>query len=487
MENIYQDIAARTGGNIYIGVVGPVRTGKSTLIKRIMEKLVIPGIDDPYRQERARDELPQSGSGKMIMTSEPKFVPDEAVEISPDGKTSLRVRLIDSVGYMVDGAMGALEGDQPRMVTTPWFDYEIPMPEAAEIGTKKVMEEHCSIGLVITTDGTVTDIPRQDHQEAESKAIEDMKATGKAFLVLVNSREPGADQAKKVCKELQERHGVRPMIVDCQAMEQEDIMDILKELLYVFPMTELQVDLPRWMDALEQDHPLKASIYSALLERVTPVKELGRAEEALKGLEELEQVTSVSVSGMDLGKGTVRCAVVLPQSLYYDILTERTGLQIRTESQLLQTLTELARIRKEYSIVADALASVKATGYGVVSPNAEDMHLEKPEVIRKGGAYGVKLKATAPSIHMVRVDIDTEISPMVGDEKQSRDLITYLGGEDPEKLWQSNIFGRSVHDLIQEGLGAKLLSLPDDVRAKFRGTLTRIVNEGATGLICLIL
>ena len=487
MENIYEDIAARTGGDIYIGVVGPVRTGKSTFIKRFMEKAVIPRIEDPYRTERARDELPQSGSGRTIMTSEPKFVPDEAVEISPDGKTSLRVRLIDSVGYMVDGAMGALEGDQPRMVTTPWFDYEIPMPEAAEIGTKKVMEEHCSIGLVITTDGTVTDIPRQDHQEAESKAIEDMKATGKAFLVLVNSREPGADQAKKVCKELQERHGVRPMIVDCQAMEQEDIMDILKELLYVFPMTELQVDLPRWMDALEQDHPLKASIYSALLERVTPVKELGRAEEALKGLEELEQVTSVSVSGMDLGKGTVRCAVVLPQSLYYDILTERTGLQIRTESQLLQTLTELARIRKEYSIVADALASVKATGYGVVSPNAEDMHLEKPEVIRKGGAYGVKLKATAPSIHMVRVDIDTEISPMVGDEKQSRDLITYLGGEDPEKLWQSNIFGRSVHDLIQEGLGAKLLSLPDDVRAKFRGTLTRIVNEGATGLICLIL
>ena len=487
MENIYEDIAARTGGDIYIGVVGPVRTGKSTFIKRFMEKAVIPRIEDPYRAERARDELPQSGSGRTIMTSEPKFVPDEAVEISPDGRTSLRVRLIDSVGYMVEGARGAFEGDQPRMVTTPWFDYEIPMPEAAEIGTKKVMEEHCSIGLVITTDGTVTDIPRRDHQEAEAKAIEDMKATGKAFLVLVNSREPGADQARKVCKELQERHGVRTMIVDCQAMEQEDIMDILKELLYAFPMTELQVDLPCWMDALEQDHPLKAALYSALLEQMAPVKELGRAEEALKGIEELEQVTSVSVSGMDLGKGTVRCAVVLPQSLYYDILTERTGLQIRTESQLLQTLTELARIRKEYSIVADALASVKATGYGVVSPNAEDMHLEKPEVIRKGGAYGVKLKATAPSIHMVRVDIDTEISPMVGDEKQSRDLIAYLGGEDPEKLWQSNIFGRSVHDLIQEGLGAKLLSLPDDVRAKFRGTLTRIVNEGATGLICLIL
>ena len=321
------------------------------------------------------------------------------------------------------------------MVTTPWYDYEIPMSEAAEMGTKKVMEEHCSIGLVITTDGTITDIPRRDYQEAEAKAISDMKATGKPFLVLVNSCEPGAEQAKKICAELQERHGVKPLIVDCQAMEHEDITDILKELLYAFPLTELQVDLPRWMDALEQDHPLKTVLYGALLDRVGPVKELGQAEEALKGLEELEQVVSVSVSGMDLGKGTVRCAVVLPASLYYDILTERTGLQIRTEAQLLETLTELAKIRREYTSVADALAAVRATGYGVVNPAAEDMKLEKPEVIRRGGAYGVKLKATAPSIHMVRVDIDTEISPMVGDEKQSRDLIAYLGGEDPEKLY----------------------------------------------------
>ena len=487
MENIYEDIATRTGGDIYIGVVGPVRTGKSTFIKRFMEQAVIPQIDDPYRAERARDELPQSGSGKTIMTSEPKFVPEEAVEISPDGKTSLRVRLIDSVGYMVDGAMGAWEGEAPRMVTTPWYDHEIPMTEAAEKGTKKVMEEHCSIGLVITTDGTVTDIPRRDYLEAEAKAIADMKATGKPFLVLVNSREPGAETAKAVCRELRERCGVSPVIADCQAMEQEDIRDILKELLYAFPMTELQVDLPRWMDALEQEHPLKAALYEALLALAEPVKELGQAEGALKGLVELEQVTSVTVSGLDLGKGTVRCAVSIPSSVYYDILTERTGLQIRTEAQLLMTLTELAKIRKEYASVADALAAVRATGYGVVSPNAEEMKLEKPEVIRKGGAYGVKLKATAPSIHMVRVDIDTEISPMVGDEKQSRDLIAYLGGGDPEKLWQVDIFGRSVHDLIQEGLGAKLLSLPEDVRAKFRGTLTRIVNEGATGLICLIL
>lgn len=487
MENIYEDICRRTGGDIYIGVVGPVRTGKSTFIKRFMEQLVIPKISDPYRAERARDELPQSGSGKTIMTSEPKFVPEEAVEISPDGKTSLRVRLIDSVGYMVEGAMGAWEGDSPRMVTTPWYDHEIPMTEAAEKGTKKVMQEHCSIGLVITTDGTVTDIPRQDYIQAETRAIMDMKATGKPYIVIVNSREPGAEAAAKVCRELQENCGVTPMIVDCQAMEPEDILEIMKTLLYTFPMTELQVDLPKWLEALEQEHPLKKTLYSALLETADKIRELGQAEASLSCLKELEQVENVQMCSVDLGEGSVRCAIVLPQSLYYEILSSRTGLEIRTEAQLLQTLTELAEVRREYAKVSDALAAVKATGYGVVSPAAEEMKLEKPEVIRKGGAYGVKLKAAAPSIHMVRVDIDTEISPMVGDEKQSRDLIAYLGGEDPEKLWQSNIFGRSVHDLIQEGLNTKLVSMPEDVRGKFRGTLTRIVNEGATGLICLIL
>ena len=487
MENIYEDICRRTGGDIYIGVVGPVRTGKSTFIKRFMERLVIPQIQDPYRAERARDELPQSGSGKTIMTSEPKFVPEEAVEISPDGKTSLRVRLIDSVGYMVDGAMGAWEGDSPRMVTTPWYDHEIPMTEAAEKGTRKVMQEHCSIGLVITTDGTVTDIPRQDYIQAERRAIMDMKATGKPYLVIVNSREPGAEAAAKVCRELQENCGVKPMIVDCQAMELEDIGDVLRALLYSFPMAELRVDLPKWLEALEQDHPLKKTLYSALLDAADTIQELGQAEEALVGLGALEQVEDVKLTTVDLGEGSVRCAVMLPQMLYYEILSSRAGVEIHSESQLLQTLTELAEAKREYSKVSDALAAVKATGYGVVSPATEDMKLEKPEVIRKGGAFGVKLKAAAPSIHMVRVDVDTEISPMVGDEKQSRDLIAYLGGEDPEKLWQSNIFGRSVHDLIQEGLTAKLVSMPEDVRGKFRGTLTRIVNEGATGLICLIL
>ena len=484
MENIYEDIGARTGGDIYIGVVGPVRTGKSTFIKRFMEKLVIPQIGDPYR---ARDELPQSGSGKTIMTSEPKFVPEEAVEIAPDGKTCLRVRLIDSVGYMVEGAMGAYEGDMPRMVTTPWYDHEIPMTEAAEKGTKKVMEEHCSIGLVITTDGSITDIPRRDYIQAEKRAVADMKATGKPYLVIVNSREPGAEAARQVCQELERECGVKPMVVDCQAMELEDIADILKALLYSFPMTELRVDMPRWLDALEREHPLKKELYAAILERAEKIGGLGQAEEQLVTLKDLEQVKDISLDAMDLGKGIVSCTIVLPQALYYEILSSQSGLEIRTDAQLLQTLTELAAIRREHAKIADALAAVKATGYGVVSPSEEELKLEKPEVVRKGGAFGVKLKAGAPSIHMVRVDIDTEISPMVGDEKQSRDLIDHLRGESPEQLWQSNIFGRSVHDMIQEGLTAKILGLSEDVRGKFRGTLTRIVNEGATGLICLIL
>ena len=487
MESIYQDIATRTGGNIYIGVVGPVRTGKSTLIKRIMEKTVIPCIEDPYRAERARDELPQSGSGRTIMTSEPKFVPEEAVEISPDGTAKLRIRMIDSVGYMVTGAVGAEEEGVPRMVTTPWYDHEIPMTEAAELGTKKVMQEHCSIGIVVTTDGTVTDIPRADYIDGERRAIRDMQATGKPFLVIVNSREPMGQAAVAVRNQLREEFGVEAVTADCQALEDEDICQLLKSLLCAFPMEQLQVHLPRWIDALEEDHPVKTALYCALLDTAEQVSSLSHAEEVLSQLQDLEQVTDFSLRSVDLATGTVVCALAFPEALFYEILSARAGMDIKTDGELLRLLTELARIKREYDQIADALASVKATGYGVVMPTAEEMKLETPEIIRKGGAFGVKLKAGAPSIHMVRVDIDTEISPMVGDEKQSRDLITYLTGEDPEKLWESNIFGKSVYELIRDGLNAKVMGLPEDVRGKFRGTLTRIVNDGANGLICLIL
>ena len=487
MASIYADIALRTGGNVYIGVMGPVRTGKSTLIKRIMEQMVIPAIDDPYRKERARDELPQSGSGKTIMTSEPKFIPEEAEEISPDGKTKLRVRMIDSVGYMVPGAVGAEEDGTPRMVTTPWYDYEIPMTQAAELGTRKVMEEHCSIGLVVTTDGSITDIPREDYREAEKKAIDDMQKTGKPFLIIINSRNPQSEAAQQTKDSIQQEYGITPVTADCQSLDCEGINGILKALLYAFPMTELRVHLPRWLDALEQEHPVKGTLYQALLQCSGEIRNVSQAEEKLQNLQELEQVHSFSLQNVDLADGSVSCSIVLPKQMYYEILSSKAGLTIENDAQLLQLLMELAKVKQEYDKIADALSAVKATGYGIVQPTAEEMKLEKPEIIRKGGAFGVKLKAGAPSIHMVRVDLDTEISPMVGDEQQSRDLIARLTGEDPENLWQSNIFGKSVYDLIQEGLTAKLLQMPSEVRGKFRGTLTRIVNEGATGLICLIL
>ena len=487
METIYADIAARTGGNIYVGVVGPVRTGKSTLIKRIMEQLVIPKIEDPYRKERARDELPQSGSGRMIMTSEPKFVPEEAIEISPDGKVKLRVRMIDSVGYMVNGATGAEEDGTVRMVTTPWYDYEIPMPEAAELGTKKVMEEHCSIGLVVTTDGTVTDIPRADYVDAERRAILDMKATGKPFLVVINSRSPSSPAAKNVKEHLQNEFGINATIADCQALDSDGIAALLKDLLYAFPMQELRIFLPRWMDALEPTHPVKSALFETLLQCADGISELGQAEKALQALSEVAQVQDYSIKSIDLATGSVSCVIRFPEALFYEILSSRAGMTITTDAQLLDLLTKLSETKREYDKISDALAAVKATGYGIVMPTADEMTLQPPEVLRKNSAYGVKLKAGAPSIHMIRVDIDTEISPMVGSEQQSHDLISYLSSENSEKLWQSNIFGKSVYDLIQEGLTAKVVRLPDDVRGKFRGTLTRVVNEGATGLICLIL
>lgn len=487
MDEIYRDIAERTGGNIYIGVVGPVRTGKSTLIKRIMETLVIPGISDPYRAERARDELPQSGSGKTIMTSEPKFVPEEAVEISPDGVSKLRVRMIDSVGYMVRGAVGAEEDGTPRMVTTPWYDHEIPMTQAAELGTKKVMEDHCSIGLVVTTDGTVTDIPREDYVEAESRAIQDMQATGKPFLVIINTQSPEGGEALAVKREIESRFGVTPVIADCQALDAEGIGKILKALLYAFPMTELRVCMPRWMDALEMEHPVKAALYGALLDAAQGIGSLGQAEDRLAGLGELPQVQDYHLRGVELGSGTVTVSMAFPETLFYEILSSRAGMPIQNDAQLLTILTELSQVEREYRKISDALSAVKATGYGIVMPTAGEMTLETPELLHKGGSYGVKMKAGAPSIHMIRVDIDTEISPIVGDEKQSRELLAQLQGENPEKLWESNIFGKSVYDLIQEGLSAKLLGMSGEVRGKFRGTLTRIVNEGATGLICLIL
>ena len=487
MSSIYADIAARTGGNIYIGVTGPVRTGKSTLIRRLMEQLVIPNIPDPARADRARDELPQSGSGRTIMTSEPKFVPEEAMEICPDGTSRLRVRLIDSVGYMVEGAVGATEDDQPRMVSTPWSDVPIPLTDAAELGTKKVMEDHASIGIVVTTDGTITDIPRADYIQAERRAIQDIQATGKPFLTIINTREPNGDAAAALQAELKEKYGVDAAIADCQAISDQGIAALLQDLLFAFPLGELRVYLPRWVDALDEEDEVRSALNQALLEAAGQIATLGQAESALDPLRELSSVRKLSVEGIDPDTGTVHCRITLPQELYYDTISKKAGVQIRSDAELIQVLSELTRAKAEYDRISDALNAVRSTGYGVVTPGSDEMTLEKPEILKKGSAYGVRLKASAPSIHMIRVDIDTEINPIVGGEQQSQDLIRTLSGEDPQQIWESNIFGKSVYELIREGLNAKLLRTPEDVQLKFRTSLSRIVNEGAAGLICIIL
>ena len=490
MESIYQQIGQRTDGHIYLSVVGPVRTGKSTFIKRFMEELVIPNIENVYRRERARDELPQSGSGKTIMTAEPKFIPEEAVSISPDGTAQLSIRLIDSVGYLVPGAVGAEEDGKPRMVTTPWFDHELPMSEAAELGTRKVMEDHCTVGIVMTTDGSITDIPRSDYLDAEARAIMDMQATGKPFLVLVNSAEPRSPAVQAICSELQTKYGVEVLPINAQTLTESDIRQILTALLNVFPVQQVEFFLPRWVDALPASHPIKATLYDAIRSDCAAVKLVRDASPAVTKLTALEDVESCGIDHIDLGSGIARVSVVFPEALFYRVLGEQSGLTIENDGDLLRQLSELSAVQREYEKIASALAQVRATGYGIVQPGPEEMTLDVPEIIHKGGSYGVRLKASAPSIHMLRADIETELSPMVGDEKQSEDLLNYLLSEyegNTEKLWQSNIFGKSLFELVNEGLNTKLIRMPDDARSKLRETLQRIINEGSGGLICIIL
>ena len=486
MENIYQDMAARTGGSVYIGVVGPVRTGKSTLIKRFMEAMVIPAIEDPNRAQRARDELPQSGSGKTIMTSEPKFVPEEAVEIVPDGTTKLRIRLIDSVGYMVDGAMGATEDGKPRMVSTPWQSAPIPMTEAAELGTKKVMEEHASIGIVVTTDGTITDIPRADYVQAERRAIEDIRKTGKPFVTIINTTDPMGEAAAQLHRELQASYGIHAAIADCQALTAEGCTALLQDLLCAFPLGELRVYLPGWAAALEEDNPILSKLHAALLERCAAVTTLSQAEEELGKLSELEEVRSVRTESVELGTGTVHCRISLPEGLYYDTLTRRAGVPIRSEAELIRLLTELTAAKRDYDRISSALEAARTTGCGVVLPDRSEVELQKPELIKKGGSCGVSLKCTAPSIHMMRVDLQTELSPMVGGEEQARDLLERLSG-DREEVLDSNLFGKTVWDMAGDGLTGRLSRTDPKTLEKFRQSLTRILNEGAQGLICIIL
>ena len=489
-RHLYDQIAKRTAGSIYIGVVGPVRTGKSTFIKRFMEQLVLPHLENTYQRDRARDELPQSGSGRTIMTTEPKFVPEQAVEISPDGVSKLKVRLIDSVGYLVPGAMGADEEGTPRMVMTPWAPEEIPLAQAAEIGTKKVMEEHSSIGIVMTTDGSITDIPAGDYEQAQSRAISDMLATGKPFVILVNSEHPESAEAKNQARRLSQQYGVGARAVNALTMDEEQIQSILTDLMYEFPATELRFFLPGWVRALPDDSPVTTALYDAMREQAGKLTKIAQAEPAMKELLKLAQVQSFAVTDVDLGTGTITAELSVPESLFYELLSQKTGLEIAGELDLMQILTELAAEQQEYARVKSAMEQVRATGYGIVMPDPSELHLDKPEIVRKGSSYAVHLKASAPSIHLMRANIETELSPIVGDEQQSDELIKYLLGEyegDTEKLWQSNIFGKSLYDLVTEGLNTKIQRMPEDARQKLTRTLARMINENTGGMICILL
>lgn len=490
LTSIYEDIAARTAGDIYLGVVGPARTGKSTFIKRFMETLVLPSIDDDYRRQRARDELPQSGSGRTVMTAEPKFVPEEAVEIAMEGGGTFSVRLVDCVGYLVPGAVGQLEDGEPRMVHTPWFPQEIPMAEAAEIGTRKVIAEHATIGIVITTDGTITDLPREAYPEAEGRVIEELKALGKPFLILLNSAHPQGEAAQKLRAKLAEQYDVTCLAVSCLDLDQQTVTEIIQAVLYEFPLEELQLFLPDWVETLPTEHPIRAALFQAIRAQAGKLVRIRDVKPAVAAMGQCELVTGASVTGMKLGSGCCQARLELPRSLFYDTLSQQTGFALRSDGELLALLERLAVVQAEHQKVAAAMEEVRATGYGIVIPEAEELELEQPEIIKQGGRYGVRLRAKAPSIHMIRADIQAEVSPIVGSEKQSEDMLGFLLEEfegAPEKIWQSNIFGRSFHELINEDLATKLKHMPEDAREKMRLTLERILNEGSGGLICIIL
>ena len=489
-QNIYRDIARRTNGDIYIGVVGPVRSGKSTFIKKFMEKMVIPRIDGDFRRERAVDELPQSAAGRTIMTTEPKFIPEEAVNLQLDGNVKFSVRLIDCVGYIVPSSLGYIENDAPRMVMTPWFESEIPFNMAAEVGTQKVITEHSTIGLVVTTDGSVSDIPREEYEEAEERVINELQSINKPFVILLNSTEPNSKKTKALKEDMENRYGVATIPINCLDLEEEDILEILKQALYRFPVKQISIDMPKWVTMLETDHWLKGNLFSHIRNAFSDPLKISEVTECIDKIYESEYVVKSAVDSIDLGKGSARINVSLQPNLFYRILGETTGLQIDGEVDLMPCMIELAKIKKKYERVAGALEEVEATGYGIVTPSLEELTLEEPEIVKQGGRYGVRLKAAAPSIHMMRADIMTEVSPIVGSEKQSEELVMYLLNdfkENPEKLWESNIFGKSLHELVNEGLHNKLYRMPSDARMKLQETVERIINEGCSGLICIIL
>ncbi len=487
---LYKSIAERTGGEIYIGVVGPVRTGKSTFIKKFMDTVVLPHISDEYSKERANDTLPQSAAGKTVMTTEPKFVPSEAVEVTLDDNSAFKVKMIDCVGYIVDGAMGLIEEGQPRMVMTPWDTEPMPFEKAAELGTRKVISEHSTIGVLVTTDGTIGDIPRESYEPVERRVVEELKEQNKPFVIVLNSANPQSEDALDLANALENQYGVPVALVSCLELDEKDITSILQMVLLEFPVRELVFDMPSWVSALGTQHPLYASILQGVSERAVNVSKVGDINNAFDGIGETQFGSHIDVDKIDLATGTGFAKISVPDKLFYRILGDETGFDIENEEQLIKIMTELSASKRKYDKFAAALDELEQTGYGIVTPTIEDLTLEEPEIVKQAGGYGVKLKASAPSVHLIRADIKAEVSPIVGSEKQSEDMVKFLlkeFEEDPTKIWESNMFGKTLHELVGEGLNAKLSHMPLDARTKLADTLQRIINDGSNGLICILL
>ncbi len=489
-RSIYEDIAKRTGGDIYIGVVGPVRSGKSTFITRFMQELVLPNIETDAARERARDEMPQSAAGKTVMTTEPKFVPDEAVSITMDGGVGMRVKMIDCVGYMIPEAMGTEENGSARMVHTPWREEPMPFAEAAEYGTRKVMCEHATIGILLSCDGTIGEIPRASYTEAEERLVREMKAQGKPFVMVLNCKDPTSPVSVKLAEDLELTYGVPVALVNCLSMQAKDIMGILGMLLEEFPVTSVRFALPAFAAALPSEHPIRQGITEDICRLADKVEHMGEVADTFAALAQNEAVECVEVSELDMGSGCATLTLKLTPSLYYDVLSELAGEEIRDERALFALIRTLAEVRGKYARVQEALESAERDGYGIVMPEVEDLRLEKPSIVKQTGGYGVRLCAAAQSLHMIRADIRTEINPIVGTEQQSEDFIRNILEEfesDPKRLWSSNMFGKSLYELVNEGLHEKLMHIPEEARHKLSETLERIVNEGANGLICVLL
>lgn len=488
--DLYSDIAQRTNGDIYIGLVGPVRTGKSTFIQKFMDLMVLPNVQDAYARERVIDEMPQSGAGRTIMTTQPHFVPNEAVAVEVQQGAVLKIRLVDCVGYLVRGALGYTEDGEERMVHTPWFEQDIPFKEAAEIGTRKVIADHSTIGMVITTDGSITDIPRPSYIEAEERVIAELKELGKPFVLVMNTIHPEEEETQKLAETLALKYDVPVKVLNVMQMTLDDILSILSDVLFEFPLTEIAFEIPRWIQVLSPEHELVAELLDTIRATSEDMSRVRDYSQFLEAFSESERITGVEMGDINLGQGKVTLDVVTQPSLYYQVLSEECGFPVENEYCLFALLKQLAAAKQEYDRVAEAIRSVRETGYGLVSPTLEEMRLEEPEIVKQGGRFGVKLKASAPSLHMMRVDIETEVSPVVGTEKQSEELVKYLLSEfenDPQQIWHTNIFGKSLHELVKEGLSNKLARMPEDAQMKIAETLQRIINEGSGGLICILL